>query len=508
MPRIEQIEDLQTAKQVAILLEKENARLHKRLGELSKEVAELRGDKEPEQLQLELMKLQQQMARLQKELFGRSSEKRGKEGTGPKGAVQQKGHGPRQQSLPIKECEHRLDEADQVCELCGEQLQQWQGQSEDSEEITCVRRTFVILKHKRQKYRCRCGAAPVTAPGPLKLIDGGRYSIEFAVDVAVDKYLDHLPLDRQVRIMLRDGLVIDSQTLWDQIQRLAEVLFPCYQALGRYVQGKEVLNVDETPWPFLRKPSKKWWVWSASSHDAVYFHFDPERSADAAERLLGDFKGKLVVDGYVSYESILKRRAGIVLAFCWSHSRRKYLDAEKFYPEECKEVIDLIDDLCWVERQLPAYEHLCGQDRERALLIRWDARQIHSRAIVDEIKQWLLQQRAHRGTALADAIKYMADRWSGLTRFIDDPQIPLTNNRAERELRPCVVGRKTHYGSRSKRGTEVAALLYSLLESARLCGVDPREYLLAATKAVLNDPTAILLPHQFAAQSRPAQAES
>ncbi len=116
-----------------------------------------------------------------------------------------------------------------------------------------------------------------------------------------------------------------------------------------------------------------------------------------------------------------------------------------------------------------------------------------------EIRQWLLQQRVHPGAALADAIKYMADPWSGPIRFVDDPKIPFTNNRAERELRPCVVGRKIHYGSRSKRGTKVAALFYSLLESTRLCGVDPREYLLAATKAVLNTPSAILLPHPFAA---------
>jgi len=509
MARIEQISDLATAKQAGILLEKENERLHKRLQELAKENAELRGEDGAQQLQLEIARLQQQMQRLQKELFGRSSERRGKNGKGGgKQKGKKKGHGPRKQlQLRIEECEHKLDEAEQVCELCGRQLNEWEGQSEDSEEITSVKREFVILKHKRKKYRCNCGASPVTAPGPLKLMPGGRYSIELAVDVAVDKYLDHLPLERQVQIMKRQGFLVSSQTLWDQLQRLAQVLGPCYEALGRYVQGKAWLNVDETPWPFLQKPNKKWWVWAASSYDAVYYHFDPTRSTDAAEKLLGDFKGTLVVDGYISYKSLLKRRPGIVLSFCWSHARRKCLDAEKYYPDECKEILELIDDLFWVERQLPNWERIDGEDRERSLLIIKDARQIHSAAIVEEIKQWIFEQRPQPGSNLEGAVNYISERWKGLVRFLDDPRIPLSNNRAERELRPCVLGRKNHYGSRSVRGTEVAALFYGLLESAKLAGVDPNAYLLAAAKTILTDPAAVLLPHEFAAQNPALQTE-
>jgi len=509
---IEQISDLETAKQVAILLEKENAKLHERLKELSEQIALLRGQSKAVQLEMEIARLQQQMDKLQKELFGRSSERGVKKTDGNavvKQKVQPKGHGPQpQMNLAIEEREHELDEADQVCELCGGRLQEWSGQTEDSEEITSVKRQYILVKHKRKKYRCSCGSGPVTAPGPLKLISGGRYSLQFAVDIATEKYLEHQPLERQVRMMARQGLTVTSQTLWDQIERLAKVLLPCYRELAVYVRGKQVLNVDETPWPFLDKPNKKWWVWSAASYDAVYYHFDARRSARAAEELIGDFKGTLVVDGYISYESLLKSKEGIVLGFCWSHARRKFLDAKEYYPESCGEILEMIDELFWIERQLPSWEGLKGEELIRTLRVIKDARQIHSQALIKQMERWILEQRAQPGSSLAQAIGYLGEHWKGLTRFIQDPRIPLSNNRAERELRTCALGRKNHYGSRSERGTEVAALFYSLLESAKLCGDNPEQYLLAATKAILTDPTDVLLPHQFAARLLRDQSEN
>jgi transposase len=507
MPSIEQIADLATAKQVAILLEDENRRLVKRLQQLTEEIARMKGESGVRQLELEIARLQQQTGKLQKELFGRSSERRNRHGKG-NGSDKSKGNKVaegQQAQLPVQPCAHKLDEADQVCELCGGQLREWEGQTEDSEEVTIIERQYVIHKHQRQKYICSCGAAPVTAPGPVKLMAGGRYSIEFAIDVAIAKYLDHMPLERQVGVMARHGLIITNQTLWDQLNRLAEVLLSCYQGVGRYVRSKGVLNVDETPWPFLDAPNKKWWVWSAASHDAVYYHFDPRRSTDAAEKLLDDFKGTLVVDGYISYESLLKRKPELVLAICWAHARRKFLEAEPYYPEKCAEILELIDDLFWVERRLPSWERLQGADQERALRVIADARRIHSRAIVKAIERWVLDQRVQPGSSLADAIDYLSGHFKGLTRFLDDPRIPMSNNRAERELRTCVVGRKNHYGSRSVRGTEVAALFYTLLESAKLSEVDPAAYLRAATRAILADPSDVLLPHQFAALQRSEQ---
>lgn len=141
------------------------------------------------------------------------------------------------------------------------------GQTEDSEEITVVQRPFVLVRHRRQKYRCRCNACVVTAPGPTRLIEGGRYSIAFAVEVAASKYLDHLPLERQVRVMRREGLDVDSQTLWDQLETLARHLVPTYEETRTRVLSGELVHADETSWRLLDSGSKKWWAWAVSSHD-------------------------------------------------------------------------------------------------------------------------------------------------------------------------------------------------------------------------------------------------
>ena len=137
------------------------------------------------------------------------------------------GHGPKSQpKLPVEEVTHTLNEDDRKCSIRGEALTEMGDQAEESEEITVVGVEYKILKHPRQKYRCRCNELVVTAPGPARLIPGGRYSIDFAVHVAENKYLDHLPLERQVRAMGRDGLDVDSQRIWDQICVLARHLEP------------------------------------------------------------------------------------------------------------------------------------------------------------------------------------------------------------------------------------------------------------------------------------------
>ena len=133
--------------------------------------------------------------------------------------------------------------------------------------------------------------------------------------------------------------------------------------------------------------------------------------------------------------------------------------------------------------------------RGEGLRLRATLRAEQSAPIVTELRAWAQQQRALPESSLGKAISYMLGLWSGLTRFLDDPRIPLDNNATERGLRGMVVGRKNHYGSRSKRGTEVAALFYSLIESAKLCGVEPKAYLLRALRPALTTPGTVTLPH-------------
>ncbi|MGH7372525.1 MAG: IS66 family transposase, partial [Candidatus Methylomirabilales bacterium] len=179
----------------------------------------------------------------------------------------------------------------------------------------------------------------------------------------------------------------------------------------------------------------------------------------------------------------------IVIAGCWAHVTRKFREAEREAPGTTKLLRDLIGKLYEVERLVPSGES------EEVLRLRAQLRSERSRPIVRDIQAWALAQRVLPESGLAKAINYMLGMWKGLTLFLEDPRIPLDNNQTERGLRGLVLGRKNHYGSRSRRGTQVAALFYSLLESAKLCGVEPKAYLLTATLAALATPGTVTLPH-------------
>ena len=169
--------------------------------------------------------------------------------------------------------------------------------------------------------------------------------------------------------------------------------------------------------------------------------------------------------------------------------RREYLAIEQFFPEQVEQILELIGELYAIEKLCPTGP---PGDELRARL-----RNERSRAVVQRIQQWALDVRVLPESGLEKAIRYMAGVWSGLTVFLDDPRVPLDNNAAERAARGPVVGRKNHYGSKSRRGTEVAAILYSLLESAKLAGVEPKSYLTTATLAALEGKP-IPLPHELA----------
>src|SRR2546425_5172339 len=229
-------------RQVAVLLERENETLHAKVQALTHELARLRGD-DASAAERQLVFLKELLAQRERALFGPSSEQRPRPAasTPPTAAAPRRGHGPKAQpELPRVEMMHVLDDADQTCPQCGGTLRPMAGQTEDAEEITVVERHFTLVTHKRQKYRCACNGCVDTAPGPLRLaarpdVRGQRYAPEFAVEVAIGKYCDHLPLERQARIMRREGLDVASQTLWDQLAAGADLLGPTCKAPGPYV---------------------------------------------------------------------------------------------------------------------------------------------------------------------------------------------------------------------------------------------------------------------------------
>ena len=358
---LEQIQDPELLRQAARLLDRENQRLHEKIKSLLAELARLRGE-DSAALQHELTFLQELLAQRNQALFGPSSEKRPAPAAEPAAPpAPRPGHGPRvQPRLPVVDQVHELDEADrQCCPQCGQPLDTMPSQFEESEEVTVIERQFVLVRHRRQKYRCRCNGHVETAAAPPRLTvredaRGHRYAVEFAVEVATQKYLDHLPLERQVRIMRREGLEIDSQTLWDQINALAQVLEPSRAALTRYVLSAELLGADETWWRVMVQPkAKRWWAWTLAREDAVVYRILDSRSQAAARQVLGDYQGIVMADGYGAYDALARGSPGFALAHCWAHVRRKYVEAEPFTPGPCQQVLDLIGGLYAVEAQVP-----------------------------------------------------------------------------------------------------------------------------------------------------------
>ena len=265
------------------------------------------------------------------------------------------GHGPKQQpELPVQEVIHTLSAVETQCKLCAEPMKAWEGQFEESSEIDFVEPKLIIKKHLRQKYRCTCGGCVKTAPGPKKLFPKARYSIDFAINVALQKHCYHMPLSRQVRELGRYGLEVSTATLWDYLFRLYELLEPASERLAEYILAQPVIGADETSWRLLKGEkkgkSKRWWVWARRCQDAVHYTLDSSRGKAIAEQLFGSYEGTVLCDGYVVYESLANTNPKMKLANCWGHARREFLSYEE--DPKAQRVIRVIQRLYQLEKKV------------------------------------------------------------------------------------------------------------------------------------------------------------
>jgi len=392
--KLEREKDPEILRQAALILDRENARLIAENLRLQRENERLKG-LPPEALALKLQLLEEQLGKARQELFGPSSEKLGEKPESlpaESPAKKKTGQGPTPQpELPVLITLHILDEADRACPKCGGELKPMAGQYEESDEVTVIERKFHMAHHKRQKYRCSCQSCVETAPGPLKLAAGSRYSIGFAVEVAVAKYADHLPLERQVRIMKREGLKVTSQTLWGQTHLLYEVLEPLGERIHQAVLSSPVIYADETPWRMqdTRHPGGNWYVWGAATEKlALYRAFD-SRSKAAAKELLSGYRGTVVADGYSAYGALARdgpepdklssEQTNFRLAGCWAHARRYFFEAKENYPQECGWFLEKIKELYAVEKPVPPKGD--GGDEEARLELRRKLREERSRPL-------------------------------------------------------------------------------------------------------------------------------
>lgn len=492
---------------LARLAAEEEAERH--AGELAAEREEkARLQEELARLEREMEALQEQLDRRNQELYGRSTERRpdDEQPAGTKKPKQprepRKGHGPTAQPrLARVKVAHKMSGDKLVCDACGGQMKPVDTLAEKAELIAIQKRKLVLEQHLREVYACACGQCLKTAPGPLKLIAGGRYALSFTVHVAYQKYFAHLPLERQVQMFAHDDAKLTTATLWDQLDALATALKATYDAIWKIIQAESVLRADETPWAVLSNgytDNEQFYAWVCVGTTYVAFRLLDTRSAEGAATILGSFSGTLMVDGLTSYPAAAKGKPGegpkFKIANCNAHSRRKFVEIEKHWPAESAFAVGLYRKIYQVERdakKLPAADRLA-------------LRQTKSKPLMDELFDWAREQQKRSdvlpSTGLAKAVNYLLNHEVGLRVFLDDPAVPIDNNESEGALRPTVLGRVNYQCSRSRRGTEVHAIISTLVESAKRCGVPPEAYLLAAAEHALTKAGAVLVPDEFKRQ--------
>ena len=455
----------------------------------NRELAKYKGTKGDPQLVLKMLEELQAKAKAAQEALARAEAAQKKE----KPKTERKpraSSGPTEQPrLPVIEQEFLLDDPDRMCPSCGGGLAAMKGQFEESEMIDVVEVSYRVVTVKQQKYVCRCGGCVETAPGPDRALPGSRYSLRFAIKVVLDKWLDHVPLDRQVRIHERHGLAVTSQTLWDQAYSVSKRLALVDDALMKHVLAQPVIGLDQTGWPRLETDATKpWQMWALTAKGVVVHRIRDDKSAVTFKALVGDYRGVIIADALSTHEAGARASPGIVLAGCWAHVYRRFLEAAPDHPAAERA-------LAWIGA-LYEIDRTAGVDDA----MRGELRCAKAPAILDELKAWLWTQAEIKSLSIGKAAAYTLGIWDRLTHFVEDARIPLDNNATERSIRGPVVGRKNHYGSRSRSGTEVASRLYSILETCKLHDVDPAAYLYAAVIAA--DRGEVVLPWDFAAAAK------
>lgn len=490
-------QDIEELRRVAQALRAQNELLLEALAAKSREVERLRGKPGDLQLTLKMIEVLQAKAKAAEEAVERAEaeqKKRAAERERKRAEHARRPSGPTPQPmLPVVEREFSLDDADRICPSCGGGLRPMTGQFEESELIDVIEVRYELVKVKQQKYVCRCGGCVETALGPERAIPGSRYSLAFAIKVVLDKWLDHIPLERQCRILERHGLVVTSQTLWDLANALARRLTGLDAALEAHVLQRPVIGLDQTSWPRLESAdSKPWQMWCLTAPGVVVHRIRDDKSAATFIDLVGKYTGTIVCDALATHEAGARAGPGIVLAGCWAHVFRKFEEAKPDHPEAARA-------LAWIGA---LYEIDARAEGDPVRLA--ELRRAESMRVLTELKTWLWDQAELRSLSIGKAAAYAIANWDRLTRFVEDARIPLDNNATERAIRGPVVGRKNHYGSKSRRGTEVAATLYTILETAKLHGVNPAAYLAAAVTAA--DRGVALMPWEFAAAMSAATA--
>jgi transposase len=405
--------------------------------------------------------------------------------------------------LPKKEIPHyltnaELEEESRLRGLDEPSASQWQETSlfDVVKKVQVHERVYEIEVHKKYKHKLKDKfnetdkEVLITAKGPDSLLPGMNYSTEFVTSVVADKYISHMPLERQTREMESLGLKGMRNSTLSRLSALAAASLEPLQEMIRHELLKTplALHLDETPWKIQNKLQKDGFMWVISNKFGSYYFFKPTRSGEVIKEKLIGYEGPVVTDGFAGYNCLEETK--IAQGYCWAHARRQFYPLETHDPT-VKPILDDIDELFVIERRAKTFDELkiLRQSESSDVLLRLKNR------LIDEYPK--SRPSSHK----RKAIEYITKRWGGFTLFVTDSRVPLSNNEAERTIRHAVMGRKNYYGSGNHTGAETAATLFTVIESCKKNDIDPRTFLLMSLKRVAaREP--LITPLEYARQMR------
>lgn len=386
-------------------------------------------------------------------------------------------------------------EAPANCSCCGSDRIAKMGE-DVTDTLEVIPRQWKVIQTVREKFTCRDCEKISQSPAPFHPIPRGWAGPSLLAMIVFEKYGQHQPLNRQAERYAREGVELSLSTLADQVGAVTELLKPLQALIEAHVMAAERLHGDDTTVPLLargRTKTARLWTYvrddrpfAGTAPPAVVFKFSRNRGGEHPTGHLTGWQGILQADAYAGYNQLYQgdRMPGPVLpALCWSHARRKFFEladvegnirkgkSSKDISPIAFEAVKRIDALFDIERDINGLDPAGRLEARRRLSV----------PLVENLERWLRVERAKlsKHVKVAKAIDYLlsANHWPGFTRFLEDGQVCLTNNAAERSLRGVALGRKSWLFAGSERGGQRAAAMYTLIGTAKLNDVDPQAWL-------------------------------
>jgi transposase len=358
---------------------------------------------------------------------------------------------------------------------------------EVTEELEYQPGKFYVNQFIRPKYVSADNMTILIAPMPDRPLPKAIAGPGLLAQIVIDKYVDHLPLHRQQQRFSREKINIPYSTISDWVSNTCKLITPLYDALQREVLASNYLHADETPIKVLDKDKKGethrgyFWVYHNSLQDMVLFDYQPGRGREGPSELLKNFQGHLQTDGYAAY-NIFKEQKDVTLLHCMAHARRKFIEAEQNDTPRSRHALEQIQQLYAIERRA-----VDGQLCEEEVL---QLRQQQSVPILEALGKWMQQayMEVLPKSAIAKALAYSIERWEQLMIYTTDGKLNIDNNPVERAIRQVALGRKNYLFAGSHEAAQRSAMLYSLMGTCKLHGVNPFDWLKSVLQTIASHP--------------------